>query len=68
MMSVIEPEGLLMIEMNDLSRQTAMNLHALTRTLRRPESVQAGSAIDLELSEIEERLERLMGGFRCRSP
>jgi len=68
MMSVIEPEGLLMIEMNDLNRQTAMNLHALTRTLRRPESVQAGSAIDLELSEIEERLERLMVGFRCRSP
>ena len=67
-MHTIKLEGLLIPEMNDLNRQTAMNLHALTRTLRRPESVQAGSEIDLELSEIEERLERLMGEFRCRSP
>lgn len=55
-------------EMRTFERQTAKDLYDLARSFRRPCGPRLDAETEEELSEIEVRLERLMGGFRCRSP
>lgn len=55
-------------EMMAFERKTAEGLYSLARSFRRPCGPRLDAETEQELSEIEVRLERLMGGFRCRSP